>query len=82
MNPPVSTFECRGAVYQNFEFASRIIVEFNGAEERADVASTYPTETERLMSDLSRIMEEEGLEAPSRVLSPKEIKKLRSRSYI
>jgi arylsulfatase A-like enzyme len=51
-------------------------------EERTDIASEHPSEAERLMSELRRFMEAEGIEAPSRVLSPEEIEKLRSLGYI
>jgi arylsulfatase A-like enzyme len=50
--------------------------------ERTDVQSAHPAETEKLMSELRSFMEAEGIEAPTRVLSPEEIEKLRSLGYI
>jgi arylsulfatase A-like enzyme len=51
-------------------------------EEQNDVQAGHPAETERLMSELRSFMEAEGVDAPTRVLSPEEIEKLRSLGYI
>jgi arylsulfatase A-like enzyme len=50
--------------------------------ERTDVQSGHPAEAENLMSALRIFMEAEGIEAPTRVLSPEEVEKLRSLGYI